>query len=400
MKIDSDITAETVETPSVEHDGGLEVDATEMAESATDPAEDATKEADPVRALLIEALSAYVDPNEDGALASDMADTVLNTIEDSPFAIVDTSQAIEVEGVEEERDPYDYDAANLGTEGYAVSRLRSQIRDSMVTRFRHQPKTWQQMSEDEQMDAANAFDMAAGEVIRAMVETMLDFDAPQASIKLGKIDFEGGDKSKITGKFTADYDRDTLITLFESQGRDVTVVMMESADFNLNGFSFRPMPNQPSLPLDPPKQSKADIEADVAAMGEPADVTTPAIKQDGLSAPSEGEESTTPGTPCEEEIGKLTRRAARLVAKGEKLTSGSYIAKRLGISEDVGEMVMNRLKGAGLIGVVETPAPPESNEAVAEEAAAFGTQADDAFEATEAELAAQTPRQALSTAAE
>lgn len=294
---------------------------------------------------------------------------------------------------------YDYEATDLGLDDDArAGALRHVLRDAMLTRFRATPKPWAKMSEDEQRDLASAFDLAAGEMVRAAMAVMLDFDAPHAVVRLGKIGFDSGEKAKIEGKFTADYDRETLVSLFEGQGNLVSIVMVQADDFQSIPRAFRPMPDQPALPLDEPPagvgeqvpRSREEVEADVAAMG--AREAAPTGRASVDVAP-DGEPLFT-----EDEIAAAMKRAARM-ARGEKIVSASYLGGRLRLPDGLAAIVFARLVETG-----QVPAPPEAGgetreEAladIADQAAGFERNLEElGFESSEQELAAQTTRRAL-----
>lgn len=138
---------------------------------------------------------------------------------------------------------------DLGLDDMQLGTLSGDIRDAMLTRFRGFGKTWKDMTEAEQQDAANAFDLAARQTVRKAVQLLTSWDWPRVVARLGDMKIIGGEKTRIEVKAIASNIADYRNAIGEHVGSEVMILMVDSEAFLAQRAPAKTEPDQPDLPM-------------------------------------------------------------------------------------------------------------------------------------------------------
>jgi hypothetical protein len=107
--------------------------------------------------------------------------------------------------------------------------LRGDIRDRLLTEFKHIPNPWPKMSEAEQERLiSRAFDIA-GELVRKAVDLVAERGLPALPIEVGKITIDGG---ACKGTFECYADDENLLRIRHLQGKRAMFVLASPDAFN------------------------------------------------------------------------------------------------------------------------------------------------------------------------
>lgn len=143
----------------------------------------------------------------------------------------------------------DFPEPDLGLDDVRLHTLAGDIRDAMLTRFRHTRKTWPQMSEQEQSETGHAFDQAARDMVRAVVRTLTGYDFPRVVVRIGDVQFKGGEKPVIVGKITADNTKDYRDIMGDAPGSQAVLLFVDSEAFLNARGPVATDPDEPDLPF-------------------------------------------------------------------------------------------------------------------------------------------------------
>lgn len=127
--------------------------------------------------------------------------------------------------------------------GAVVENLKGDYCRAICDWFRHAPKSWQEMSEDEQKEfiarLSEHADTLIGQAIRAIARqgrTVIEAKLDQVTIKDG-----------IKGVVTMSQHAEDRHALYDAQGLPVLIVVAGSNDDYSNGDMPQPDPDQPDL---------------------------------------------------------------------------------------------------------------------------------------------------------
>jgi hypothetical protein len=143
-----------------------------------------------------------------------------------------------------------------------LSTLAGDLRDWLLGGIRTLQKPWQQMSEQEQVDTANAADLGARDVIRRMVRIMARHAFQHTVVELGEVKI-GGTKG-IEAKITCPNIEHNRTVLGENVGQQVQIVMVNSDIFMGSRADVEIDKDQPALDLDSGGVEAEDVDAEAA----------------------------------------------------------------------------------------------------------------------------------------
>ena len=126
--------------------------------------------------------------------------------------------------------------------------LMGDMRDAMLMRIRTLQKSWQQMSEQEQIDCANGIELAAKDMIRKSVRLLNKHEWPSTVVELGEVKI-GGTKG-IEAKITCGNIEHNRTVLGEHVGQQIMVLMVDSDTFMSARAPVEIDKDQPEMPLD------------------------------------------------------------------------------------------------------------------------------------------------------
>lgn len=100
--------------------------------------------------------------------------------------------------------------------------LRGDIRDEVLREFKHMPKPWQAMNEDEQQRIIDRATTIADSLVRLAVDLVASRGLPALPIEVGKITIEG---AACKGAFECYADDDNLLRIRHLQGSRAMFVL-------------------------------------------------------------------------------------------------------------------------------------------------------------------------------
>lgn len=107
--------------------------------------------------------------------------------------------------------------------------LRGDIRDRILTEFKHIPNVWQKMAESEQERLISRALDIAGELVRKAVDLIAERGLPALPIEVGKITIDGG---ACKGTFECYADDENLLRIRHLQGSRAMFVLASPDAFN------------------------------------------------------------------------------------------------------------------------------------------------------------------------
>jgi len=107
--------------------------------------------------------------------------------------------------------------------------LRGDIRDRILTEFKHIPNVWQKMAESEQERLISRAQDIAGELVRKAVDIVAERGLPALPIEVGKITIDGG---ACKGTFECYADDENLLRIRHLQGSRAMFVLASPDAFN------------------------------------------------------------------------------------------------------------------------------------------------------------------------
>jgi len=116
------------------------------------------------------------------------------------------------------------DETDLNTET-----LRGDIRDRILTEFKHMPNVWPKLAESEQDRLISRAQDIAGELVRKAVDLIAERGLPALPIKVGKITVDGG---ACKGTFESYADDENLLRIRHLQGERAMFVLASPDAYN------------------------------------------------------------------------------------------------------------------------------------------------------------------------
>lgn len=107
--------------------------------------------------------------------------------------------------------------------------LMGDLRDVLLGRIRILQKPWQQMTEADQTDLANAMELVSKDIIRRTVRALNAVEWPHTAVELGEVKI-GGSKG-IEAKITCSNIEHNRTVLGEHVGQHIMVLMVDSDRF-------------------------------------------------------------------------------------------------------------------------------------------------------------------------
>lgn len=130
----------------------------------------------------------------------------------------------------------------------SLETLMGDIRDAMLSRFRSARKPWEQMSENEQREAVEAFTMTARHLVREFVSLATHFEFPRAVVTLGQVTLK--DRKTIEAKISCENIEGYRSVLGEHVGTDVIILAIDSETFMAARKDIAIQPDQAELPIE------------------------------------------------------------------------------------------------------------------------------------------------------
>ncbi len=106
--------------------------------------------------------------------------------------------------------------------------LRGDIRDELLREFKHMPKSWQTMNEDEQQRCIDRASDIADSLVRKAVDLVASRGLPALPIEVGKITIDG---AACKGAFECYADDDNLLRIRHLQGSRAMFVLASPSAF-------------------------------------------------------------------------------------------------------------------------------------------------------------------------
>lgn len=100
--------------------------------------------------------------------------------------------------------------------------LTGDIRDMVLTEFKHQPKPWQQMNEEEQQRLIDRAEDIAGQLVQRAVNIIAERGLPSLPITVGKFTVDAGE---LKGVFEAYASDDNLLRIRHLAGQRAMFVL-------------------------------------------------------------------------------------------------------------------------------------------------------------------------------
>jgi hypothetical protein len=107
--------------------------------------------------------------------------------------------------------------------------LRGDIRDRILTEFKHIPNVWPKMAESEQERLISRAQDIASELVRKAVDLVAERGLPALPIEVGKITIDGG---ACKGMFECYADDENLLRIRHLQGSRAMFVLASPDAFN------------------------------------------------------------------------------------------------------------------------------------------------------------------------
>lgn len=140
--------------------------------------------------------------------------------------------------------------------------MRGDIRDRILTEFKHMPNAWQKLAESEQDRLISRALDIAGEVVRRAVDLIAERGLPALPIEVGKITVDG---SACKGTFECYADDDNLLRIRHLQGSRAMFVLASPDAFN---GEKKPAESENVGDLAMPKEGERADEANLAQVGQ------------------------------------------------------------------------------------------------------------------------------------
>lgn len=123
--------------------------------------------------------------------------------------------------------------------------LMGDLRDAMLGQFRQQKRPWSMLVEDEQREVANAYELAAKNLVRKTVRLLSNFDFPCTAVTLGEVKIKG--EKGIEAKITCGNVEHNRTVLGEHVGTMMTLYAVDSEVFMAERARPAISPDQGSL---------------------------------------------------------------------------------------------------------------------------------------------------------
>lgn len=107
--------------------------------------------------------------------------------------------------------------------------LRGDIRDRILTEFKHIPNIWPKMAESDQDRLISRARDIAGELVRKAIDLVAERGLPALPIEVGKITIDGG---ACKGTFECYADDENLLRIRHLQGKRAMFVLASPDAFN------------------------------------------------------------------------------------------------------------------------------------------------------------------------
>lgn len=107
--------------------------------------------------------------------------------------------------------------------------LRGDIRDEVLREFKHMPKTWQTMTEDEQQRVINRAADVADKLVRKAVDLVAARGLPALPIEVGKFTVDG---AAIKGTFECYADDESLLRIKHLANKRAMFVLASPDAYN------------------------------------------------------------------------------------------------------------------------------------------------------------------------
>jgi len=137
-----------------------------------------------------------------------------------------------------------------------TDKLVDDVRDLVLTEFKHMPKPWQQMNEDEQTRIINRAADIGDSLVRKAVDLVAARGLPSLPIEVGKITIDG---AECKGSFECYADDDALLRIRHLQGSRAMFVLASPDAFN--GKTDKPEPEVVGDLSMPKSQTSAILDA-------------------------------------------------------------------------------------------------------------------------------------------
>lgn len=136
--------------------------------------------------------------------------------------------------------------------------LRGDVRDEILREFKHMPKPWQQMTEDEQQRLIDRASDIADALVRKAVDLVAGRGLPSLPIEVGKITIDG---AACKGTFECFTDDESLLRIRHLQGSRAVFVLATIDAFK--GEQTKPEPEvvgDLAMPKDGERADEALLE--------------------------------------------------------------------------------------------------------------------------------------------
>lgn len=146
--------------------------------------------------------------------------------------------------------------------GLNTETLRGDIRDRILTEFKHIPNVWPKLAESEQERLISRAQDIAGELVRKAVDLVAERGLPALPIEVGKITVDGG---ACKGNFECYADDENLLRIRHLQGQRAMFVLASPDAFN---GEQKPAEADVVGDLSMPKEAERADEAQLAQVGQ------------------------------------------------------------------------------------------------------------------------------------
>ena len=142
------------------------------------------------------------------------------------------------------------------------STLAGDIRDTLLEIFKHRPKPWLAMTEEEQQDVGRALEYASREIVGKAVHGIRSegFESPVRAILEGYTD-KGDVKATLKIKTMDDEDANhAIMTLHRARGKMVLITIASPDDYLGERRPFEAAPDQEGLRFEAGEDDEAEFE--------------------------------------------------------------------------------------------------------------------------------------------
>lgn len=130
---------------------------------------------------------------------------------------------------DETAEPHKPDGDEVDLGGLKADTLMVDVRDAMLMQFRDKKRPWSLLTEEEQREVANSFELAAKNLVRKTVRMLTDYDFPRTVVALGEVKIKG--EKGIEAKITCQNIEHNRTILGEHVGQLVSLLMVDSDAF-------------------------------------------------------------------------------------------------------------------------------------------------------------------------